>query len=279
MCCICSYIVNNVYLCVVMDSNTNDIKPIYKHLISVFDISILNSVCIFIAYLFLHEINWLCGLLVVNFLLIVALRQWFMHCLDIHWLESILNKALKRLTDIAVALLFIITLLPILIVICTIILKRQKTGPVLTFCEIYPNADKKNFEGLVFNDSEQLKKYNLRYAPLAFNLLVGQISLWDLKEFTEIIPHTENVDTEQESISEEIEDDLQAENTISTSQDSLPDTEKDLEGLENAIMTTEIEEEDSDGDISENTDDTDENSSEDTLEETGKQPTETSSNH
>ena len=277
--CICSYIVNNVYLCVVMDSNTNDIKPIYKHLISVFDISILNSVCIFIAYLFLHEINWLCGLLVVNFLLIVALRQWFMHCLDIHWLESILNKALKRLTDIAVALLFIITLLPILIVICTIILKRQKTGPVLTFCEIYPNADKKNFEGLVFNDSEQLKKYNLRYAPLAFNLLVGQISLWDLKEFTEIIPHTENVDTEQESISEEIEDDLQVENTISTSQDSLPDAEKDLEDLENAIMTTENEEEDSDGDISENTDDTDENSSEDTLEETGKQPTETSSNH
>ncbi len=277
MCCICSYIVNNVYLCVVMDSN--DIKPIYKHLISVFDISILNSVCIFIAYLFLHEINWLCGLLVVNFLLIVALRQWFMHCLDIHWLESILNKALKRLTDIAVALLFIITLLPILIVICTIILKRQKTGPVLTFCEICPNADKKNFEGLVFNDSEQLKKYNLRYAPLAFNLLVGQISLWDLKEFTEIIPHTENVDTEQESISEEIEDDLLVENTISTSQDSLPDAEKDLEDLENAIMTTENEEEDSDGDISENTDDTDENSSEDTLEETGKQPTETSSNH
>lgn len=277
--CICSYIVNNVYLCVVMDSNTNDIKPIYKHLISVFDISILNSVCIFIAYLFLHEINWLCGLLVVNFLLIVALRQWFMHCLDIHWLESILNKALKRLTDIAVALLFIITLLPILIVICTIILKRQKTGPVLTFCEICPNADKKNFEGLVFNDSEQLKKYNLRYAPLAFNLLVGQISLWDLKEFTEIIPHTENVDTEQESISEEIEDDLQVENTISTSQDSLPDAEKDLEDLENAIMTTENEEEDSEGDISENTDDTDENSSEDTLEETGKQPTETSSNH
>ena len=262
-----------------MDSNTNDIKPIYKHLISVFDISILNSVCIFIAYLFLHEINWLCGLLVVNFLLIVALRQWFMHCLDIHWLESILNKALKRLTDIAVALLFIITLLPILIVICTIILKRQKTGPVLTFCEIYPNADKKNFEGLVFNDSEQLKKYNLRYAPLAFNLLVGQISLWDLKEFTEIIPHTENVDPEQESISEEIKDDLQVENTISTSQDSLPDTEKDLEDLENAIMTTENEEKDSDGDISENTDDTDENSSEDTLEETGKQPTETSSNH
>mgnify|MGYP006991639736 CR=1 FL=1 len=187
------------------------------------------------------------------------------HCLDIHWLESILNKALKRLTDIAVALLFIITLLPILIVICTIILKRQKTGPVLTFCEICPNADKKNFEGLVFNDSEQLKKYNLRYAPLAFNLLVGQISLWDLKEFTEIIPHTENVDTEHESISEEIEDDLQVENTISTSQDSLPDAEKDLEDLENAIMTTENEEEDSDGDISENTDDTDEKSSEDTL--------------
>ena len=244
MCCICSYIVKNVYLCVVMDSNTNDIKPIYKHLISVFDISILNSVCIFIAYLFLHEINWLCGLLAVNFLFIVALRQWFMHCLDIHWLESILNKALKRLTDIAVALLFIITLLPILIVICTIILKRQKTGPVLTFCEISPNADKKNFEGLVFNDSEQLKKYNLRYAPLAFNLLVGQISLWDLKEFTEIIPHTENVDTEQESISEEIEDDLQVENTISTSQDSPPDAEKNQEDLENAIMTTVNEEED-----------------------------------
>lgn len=279
MCCNRSYIVNNVYLCVVMDSNTNDIKPIYKHLISVFDISILNSVCIFIAYLFLHEINWLCGLLAVNFLLIVALRQWFMHCLDIHWLESILNKALKRLTDIAVALLFIITLLPILIVICTIILKRQKTGPVLTFCEICPNADKKNFEGLVFNDSEQLKKYNLRYAPLAFNLLVGQISLWDLKEFTEIIPHTENVDPEQESISEEIEDDLQVENTISTSQDSLPDAEKDLEDLENAIMTTENEEKDSDGDIYENTDDTDESTSEETLEETGKQPTETSSNH
>ena len=44
-------------------------------------------------------------------------------------------------------------------------------------------------------------------------------------------------------------------------------------------MTTENEEKDSDGDISENTDDTDENYSEDTLEETGKQPTETSSNH
>lgn len=279
MCCICSYIVNNVYLCVVMDSNTNDIKPIYKHLISVFDISILNSVCIFIAYLFLHEINWLCGLLAVNFLLIVALRQWFMHCLDIHWLESILNKVLKRLTDIAVALLFIITLLPILIVICTIILKRQKAGPVLTFCEISPHADKKNFEGLVFNDSEQLKKYNLRYAPLAFNLLVGQISLWDLKEFTEIIPHTENVDTEQESISEEIEDDLQVENTISTSQDSLPDAEKDLEDLENAILTTENDEEDLESGNSENMNDTDEDTLEEASEETGKQPTETSSNH
>ena len=69
------------------------------------------------------------------------------------------------------------------------------------------------------------------------------------------------------------------ENTISTSQDSLPDAEKDLEDLENAIMTTENEEENSDGDISENTDDTDESTSEETLEETGKQPTETSSNH
>lgn len=279
MCCICSYIVNNVYLCVVMDSNTNDIKPIYKHLISVFDISILNSVCIFIAYLFLHEINWLCGLLAVNFLLIVALRQWFMHCLEIHWLESILNKALKRLTDIAVALLFIITLLPILIVICTIILKRQKTGPVLTFCEICPNADKKNFEGLVFNDSEQLKKFNLRYAPLAFNLLVGQISLWDLKEFTEIISHTENVDTEQKSISEEIEDDLQVENTISTSLDSLPDAEKDLKDLENAILTTEKDEEGFESGNSENMNDTDEDTLEEALEEIEKQPTETSSNH
>ena len=271
MCCKRSYFVNNVYLCVVMNSHTHDFKPIYKHLISVFDITILNSFCIFIAYLFLHEINWLWGLLAINFILIVALRQWFMHCLEIHWLESILNKVLKRITDIVVALLFIFTLLPILIIIGTIILKRQKTGPVLTFREICPNVDKKNFEGLVFNDCEQLEKFNLRYAPMAFNLLLGQISLWDLKAFTEIIPETE----EQESIFEGSEDESQDENAISTPLEPLPDTREDQEELENAIWDEKSSEENFKADNPENADDL----CEEATEEIEKKSNDTLTNH
>ncbi|MDE5560500.1 MAG: hypothetical protein K2J00_01660 [Bacteroidaceae bacterium] len=99
--------------------------------------------------------------------------------LQIHWLESPLNRTLKRLADISLSLLFLLTIFPIIFILQAIVSKRNNSKSILTSHKMHV-GNEKHISGVVFRTSIFPMVNHAERFPLALNILVGSISIWDL---------------------------------------------------------------------------------------------------
>lgn len=167
-------------------------------LVYILDALILNTCIIFIAYACLWAFDWLWGMVLCNFAIAVTLRAYLFKILQIHWLASPLNRAIKRLIDIASAITFLASIFPIILfvhIIYNLATKKKHETPIFTVRKILVTEEK---EALAVFFSQHLwdKHTFLNKTPWAFNIFVGTFSLWDLKNITEIEESIESVPDE-----------------------------------------------------------------------------------
>lgn len=167
-------------------------------LVYILDALILNTCIIFIAYACLWAFDWLWGMVLCNFAIAVTLRAYLFEILQIHWLASPLNRAIKRLIDIASAITFLASIFPIILfvhIIYNLATKKKHETPIFTVRKILVTEEK---EALAVFFSQHLwdKHTFLNKTPWAFNIFVGTFSLWDLKNITEIEESIESVPDE-----------------------------------------------------------------------------------
>jgi hypothetical protein len=168
-----------------------------------------------------------------NFAIAVTLRAYLFRILQIHWLASPLNRAIKRLIDIASAITFLASIFPIILfvhIIYNLATKKKHETPIFTVRKILVTEEK---EALAVFFSQHLwdKHTFLNKTPWAFNIFVGTFSLWDLKNITEI---EENNITEIKESIESVPD----EGPNDLDEPNINDKEEDLEL--NSDITTDI---------------------------------------
>lgn len=173
-----------------------------RRLIYVCDAIILNACITAVAYVMHIGIDLLWAIILINAISLIALRQWLIHILEINWLTSPLNRCLKRLADIFVSCVYLLTLFPIILIICTIIIKKNNTGPILTKRQIRKNSEIINV--LTFNIAQGQKKLPT-LLPIAINIIIGAVSLWDLNslEIIQTEPDTVKQGEQEQSTTEE----------------------------------------------------------------------------
>ncbi len=159
---------------------------LYKRLTWICDLIILNTCCLTVLLAWFEEPDWLWGLSLLNCIAVIALRHWLMKSLQIPWLVSILNRALRRTAGIGVSLLFLLTLFPLIIVVQALIAKcsrKHEWGGLFSIAEVQ-TADGKHLPALVFSNCAIGDCSFLNMTPLALMLLTGTISLDDLPYLT-----------------------------------------------------------------------------------------------
>lgn len=155
----------------------------HKRLTWACDLVILNACCLVVLQAWLIGTNWLCGVALLNFVAVVALRQWLMSALQIPGMTSPLNRSLKRAADLVAALLFLLTVFPVIIVVQAIVIKSSKhlRGPLFAQNEIWVREEW-SFRALTFSNCPRPLHGGLHIGttPLALRLLTGKISLEDI---------------------------------------------------------------------------------------------------
>lgn len=172
---------------------TNNKKTEHKflmYLISASDIIMLNACFVVLYYGLYIQTDFLFVLLAVNCLAIIGLRQWLSYSLQIPWLYSPFNRAIKRGGDIIASTLFILTGLPILYIVQAIYTKKKHGGSIVKVCHI-SMENGKSFNAIAFKENAMCCKFRLDLMPIAFNIIYGQLSIWDLKNIKEVTIQTE----------------------------------------------------------------------------------------
>lgn len=159
-----------------MDRNGAEFQ---KRLIWSIDIIMLNACGVAIYYALAIDTDYISALLAINGIAIIAFRQWICYSLQIHWLLSPLNRFLKRLADIVLATLFLLTLFPIMIILHAVVTKANHRGPIFCFRK-FTTGQNRFFTAIAFNANPFRGNKILEMTPLAFNIFIGSISIWDL---------------------------------------------------------------------------------------------------
>ena len=198
-----------MYLCEIMNELSAIKSTPHMRLVYALDIIILNACAIPIAYACLWKLDGLWAMLICNFVVLVLLRQYLFSLLQIHWLSSPLNRCLKRLTDIVCALVFLTTVFPIILfayIILNIATRKKNGNPIFTIRKIR-TKDNKLISSVIF--SQQLFAFDkaciIDMTPWAFNVLLGNFSLWDLLYLKEQCKDFNNKLAEADEASEEHE--------------------------------------------------------------------------
>lgn len=195
----------------------------HKHLIYACDVMLVNACIAAVAYCMAWHADWIWGLLLFNAAAIIVLRQWISSVLKIHWLESPLNRLLKRLADILLSLTFLLTVFPVMIVVQAVVTKTSRQGRGKSVFEIVrvQVPERRAFHTVAFTLRCPWGSALVEKAPLAFSILAGRLSLWNISEAVIIrmtIPEKQN--TEETQVTQE----AQTTQEIQITQDQDTDT-------------------------------------------------------
>lgn len=168
------------------------------HVVLACDLIMLSSVCLSLFYVLYVELSYLTGWLVFNAVSIVIFKHWLCDSLQIPWLLSPFNRAIKRLGDIVASILFLLTLFPLLFLAQTLVTKKRYTGPVLSVRKVRI-GEGTPFLAVLFNQKFVWDIAYFRYSPIAFSILLGTVSIWDLALLHEC---PEDVDDKPEALSD-----------------------------------------------------------------------------
>lgn len=162
------------------------------YLISACDIIMLNACLVSLYYGLCINQDFLLALLIFNAISILALRYYLSNALQIPWLYSPFNRALKRTTDICLSILFLLTIFPLVYVFQAICTKKFHSGPILESCHI-KGSNEQVFTAIKFRNNSFCDKTYLRLSPIVFNVILGHFSLWEIKHIQETSNSTESV--------------------------------------------------------------------------------------
>ncbi|MBR5465843.1 MAG: hypothetical protein IKU79_00275 [Bacteroidaceae bacterium] len=156
-------------------------------LIAACDITILNAVCILIAFWAIHDWDWTGYLIVANVVSLLTIKYFSMRLANMHWLDSILNRAVKKITDIAISMIFLLTFFPIIFILATIAIRTTHSATGKSILELrHVIIEDKETILMFFRKSRTIfDNPFLNKTPIAVNILLGQLSLWNLYELKE----------------------------------------------------------------------------------------------
>lgn len=179
------------------NSITNQSTNIQKTIVLACDFIMLSTCCFALYYAFYVNRDFLLIWLTINVLSIITFRTWLYHTLQIPWLLSPLNRGAKRLFDIVSSALFLCTLFPVIYLIQTIITKKNYGGEVLSSSTI-KIRNKEPFSVIVFKQNSFINRFYINLSPIALHVLIGKLSLWDLKTIqlckNDVTPDKEDFD-------------------------------------------------------------------------------------
>lgn len=173
-------------------NRTIDIQKRERLFIAICDIAILIACCIILVQGYHKYFNWLMVLFSLNLISLIAIRQIGMSLLNKTWLDSYLNRSLKRITDFSLAIIYMLTALPIIYLLFAICLRTQKkfaNTPILYYQRMHTNI--RSFDSLTFTKTSTFLDHPcLKHAPIAINIAAGTLSIWDLGTLQEDMPAT-----------------------------------------------------------------------------------------
>ena len=126
--------------------------------------------------------GWLIALLAIEVVSIIVIRHLGMTILNKFWLESYLNRALKKLADLLLSSLVLLTAFPVIYLLTAVYTRCSKGfahGSILRFKRMHTQAG--SFSALLFNECGAITDQPLiNRTPIFFNVLIGDLSLWDI---------------------------------------------------------------------------------------------------
>lgn len=197
-----------------MNKTTSKIFTPKSIVIALCDLAIVNALCILTAYVVKYDFDWIGGLIIANSCLFVIVKYLGMRFLGYNWLDSILNRIFKQLTDIVIALFFLTTIFPIIFVLGAITIRTKRGGAIGSILEIRTaTVNDANISLLFFRKTSTVFDHPfLNKMPNAFNILLGKISLWDsckeinievgIEENIEEVICKDNIEPEEEPLEE-----------------------------------------------------------------------------
>lgn len=177
-----------MYLCEIMSDTKTEYSALHMKLVYALDILVLNACIITIAYASLRTLDWLWALVLCNFLATALLRQYLFHLLQIYWLFSPLNRVLKKLAGITCALVFIVSVFPLILlayIIYDVATKKRHNTPIFTLRKVLTGKGE-TISTVFFSQHILGKDSILDKTPWVFNILIGTFSLWDLNGLQEM---------------------------------------------------------------------------------------------
>lgn len=150
---------------------------------------------------------------VISYFLLITLAEipfrYYTHSLVNEILEDMPEirkceiRLLKRLLDIIASIVAMLTIFPVLYVIAAIIIKAKNTGPVLKWVE-QENGKGERVNACHFCLPQGMDDSWLAHMPRLFAILMGRMTLADLKLENTAGNETENITTEEENEIENI---------------------------------------------------------------------------
>lgn len=155
--------------------------------IAICDIAILIACCILFVCIYNGFTGWLIALLAIEVVSIIVIRHLGMTILNKFWLESYLNRALKKLADLLLSSLVLLTAFPVIYLLTAVYTRCSKGfahGSILRFKRMHTQAG--SFSALLFNECGAITVQPLiNRIPIFFNVLIGDLSLWDIMTLQE----------------------------------------------------------------------------------------------
>ena len=211
--------------------------------IALCDIAILIACCTLLAYIYQKEAGWFTALLAIEAIIIVVIRHIGMVFLNKSWLDSFLNRALKKTADLLLSSLFLLTAFPVIYLMSAVYIRCRKGfahGPILRFKRMRTNAG--SFSALLFNESGTIiDRPLINRIPVFFNVIIGDLSLCDFMTLQEDTP--EEAQDQICQIAEQTEEDIQEADSLpqdnTYSQVDEPSTEATALPAEPHALSTE----------------------------------------
>lgn len=157
----------------------DNIDKFRLHLVLACDFIMLSTTCVALCYVLFAGWAYYAIWMVTNALAVIVFRHWLYNSLQIPWLLSPFNRALKRFLDIVLSFMFILTVLPLFLLVQTFTTKRKEGGAVLS-CRNMAIGEGKQIRVVSFCQKSPWEIRYINYSPIVLNIFIGTLSIWDL---------------------------------------------------------------------------------------------------
>lgn len=165
----------------------DNIDKFRLHLVLACDLIMLSTTCVALCYVLFVGMAYYAIWLITNAIGVVVFRHWLYNSLQIPWLLSPFNRALKRFADIVLSFMFILTFLPLFLLVQIFMTKSKKEGGSVLSCRKMVIGESKPILVVSFTQKSPWDIRFVNYSPIALNIFIGTLSIWDLPLIREYV--------------------------------------------------------------------------------------------